>query len=101
LGIVAQDQNTEDSKLPEEIAGKVIASIAKVKKIHPAQVKLDSTFEELKMDSLDGLDVLFELEEAFDVTIPDDRARSIRTVGSVVDAIQKLLVKQKTEAGQR
>jgi acyl carrier protein len=88
----------EDSKLSEEIAGKVIASVAKVKKIQACTVTLDSTFEELKMDSLDGLDMLFELEEVFDVTIPDDRARSIRTVGAVVDEIQKLLVAQKAKA---
>jgi acyl carrier protein len=88
----------EDSKLSEEVAGKVIASVAKVKGIQVGAVNLDSTFEELKIDSLDGLDMLFELEEVFDVTIPDDRARSIRTVGAVVDEIQKLLVAQKAEA---
>ena len=86
-----------DNRLSEEIAGKVIASIAKVKGIDPGEVTLDSTFEELKMDSLDGLDVFFELEEIFDLTIPDDLARSLRTVGSVVDEIQKLFVLQKAK----
>ncbi len=84
--------------MSEKIVKTVIASIAKVKKIDPGAVKLSSTFEELKMDSLDGLDLFFELEEEFDLTIPDDRARSLRTVGNIVDEIQKLLIEQKAEA---
>lgn len=84
--------------MSEKIAETVIISIAKIKKIDPDMVKLSSTFEELNMDSLDGLDVFFELEEAFDLTIPDDRARSLRTVGNIVNEIEKLLVEQKAEA---
>ena len=81
----------EGIRLSEEIIPRVVASIAKVKKIPPQTIRLDSTFEELRMDSLDGLDVFFELEEAFDLTIPDDRARSLRTVGNIVEEIEKLL----------
>ncbi len=84
--------------MSEEIIRTVIASIAKVKKIDPATVQLDSTFEELRMDSLDGLDVFFELEEAFDLTIPDDRVRSLRTVDNVVTELEKLLSEQKTSS---
>jgi acyl carrier protein len=85
--------------LSEEIAAKVITSIVKVKKLRPDDVTLNSTFEELKLDSLDGLDVFFELEEAFDLTIPDDRARSLHSVGSVVEEIEKLLAKRNGNAG--
>ena len=73
------------------VAGSVIALIAKTKRIPPEAVKLDSTFEELKMDSLDGLDLFFELEEAFDLTIPDDRARSLHSVRNVVEELERLL----------
>jgi acyl carrier protein len=88
----------EESRLSEEIAKRVIASIAKIKDIDPDTVKLNTTFEELKMDSLDGLDLYFDLEEAFDLTIPDERAHSLRTVGNIVVEIQKLLVEQKPQA---
>ncbi len=77
--------------MSEKVIQIVIASIAKVKRIDPGAVQLDSTFEELRMDSLDGLDVFFELEEAFDLTIPDDRARSLRTVRNIVEELEKLL----------
>jgi acyl carrier protein len=81
----------EGNRLSDEILGKVLASIAKIKEIAPENISLDSTFEELKMDSLDGLDLFFELEETFDLTIPDERARSLRTVRNIVEEIEKLL----------
>ena len=80
--------------MSDEIIGIVAASIAKIKKINPEAIRLDSTLEELKMDSLDGLDLFFKLEEAFDLTIPDDRARSLRSVRSIVEEIQKLLLER-------
>jgi acyl carrier protein len=81
----------EDNRLSKDIIGTVVASISKVKEIAPESISLDSTFESLKMDSLDGLDLFFELEEAFDLTIPDERARSLRTVRDVVEEIETLI----------
>jgi acyl carrier protein len=88
----------EGARLSDEISEKVIASIAKLKSIAPESIALDMTFEELKMDSLDGLDLFFQLEEVFDLTIPDDRARSLRTVRSIVDEIEKMLSERKSAA---
>jgi acyl carrier protein len=84
----------ENNKLSEEITGRIVAAIAKLKKIAPETVRLDSTFEELRMDSLDGLDLFFQLEEEFDLTIPDERARSLRTVRGIVEEIEKMLPEQ-------
>jgi acyl carrier protein len=82
----------ENDRLSDEIKGKVVMSIAKIKEIAPENIGMDSTFQQLKMDSLDGLDLFFELEEAFDLTIPDDSVRSVRTVRDVVEEIEKLLL---------
>jgi acyl carrier protein len=84
----------EDANLQDNIAETIINSIAKVKKISPDTIRLDSTFEDLKLDSLDGLDLFFELEEAFNLTIPDSQVRSLHNVGSVVEEIEKLLVEK-------
>jgi acyl carrier protein len=86
----------EDARVSKEIAGIVVASIAEIKGIAPESIQLDSAFEELKMDSLDGLDLFFKLEEEFDLTIPDERARSLRTVRNVVEEIEKLTSEQKS-----
>ena len=79
------------------ITPKIVALVAKRKKLAPETITLDSTFEELKMDSLDGLDLFFELEEAFDLTIPDDRARTLRTIRDVVQELETLIA-QKTQS---
>jgi acyl carrier protein len=75
----------------EELAARVAAVIAKTQKIPPESVTIDKTFEELKIDSLDGINILFALEEEFDVDIPDEPANKIRSVREMVRGIEKLL----------
>lgn len=69
----------------------VIAAIAAAKKIPPERIALDSTFEELGVDSLDSLTILFALEERFDISIPDEAARGMRRVREVVDGLEHML----------
>jgi len=66
-------------------------TIAKTQKIPVDSITLDKTFEELKIDSLDGINILFALEEEFKVDVPDDAARQILSVRAAVEGIQKLL----------
>ena len=75
---------------------RVFAVIAKTQRIPIESISLDSTFEELKIDSLDGINIVFELENAFNVAIPDDGVQNMRTVRETVDGIRKL-VEQKSE----
>src|SRR5665647_2010795 len=53
---------------------KVIELIAQKKRIPSEGITLDSTFLDLGIDSLDGMDLLFTFEESFKLTIPDDTA---------------------------
>jgi acyl carrier protein len=69
----------------------VIAAIAAARKLSPERLSLDSTFEELGVDSLDSLTIMFALEERFDVSIPDEVVREMRTVRDVVDGLGHLL----------
>ena len=66
-------------------------TIAKTQKIPVESVTLDKTFEELKIDSLDGINILFALESEFKVDVPDEAARQILSVRAAVEGIQKLL----------
>jgi acyl carrier protein len=65
--------------------------VAKNKGIPLGTVTINSTFEDLGMDSLDAVNLLFAVEEEFDVSIPDMEARSIRSVQEMVVGIEKLL----------
>ena len=73
------------------VAQRVIAVVAKTRKIPPEQISLETTFEELGMDSLDGLNLIFELEEEFNINIPDENALTVRSVGQLVEGFEKLL----------
>lgn len=70
-----------------DTAERTISVIAKFREIPKDQITLDTTLEELKMDSLDGLNLIFELEEEFDIMIPDDKALKMKTIGEMVAGI--------------
>lgn len=74
-----------------ELTARVIGVIARTQKIPPETVTLDKTFEELQIDSLDGINILFALESEFNIDIPDDPARRIRSVRDAVEGVEKLL----------
>ena len=58
--------------MSDDLIARVTAVIVKTQHLPPEAVTIDSTFEELKIDSLDGINLLFALEGEFDVDIPDD-----------------------------
>ncbi len=77
--------------MADEIETQVIAIIAKKRKLDPAAVTLDSTFEQLGVDSLEAADLLFAFEDAFGIVVPDEAAQSIRSVRQAVDGIRRVL----------
>jgi acyl carrier protein len=77
--------------MSEELVTRVAGVIAKTQKIPADSVTLDKTFEELKIDSLDGINILFALESEFNIDIPDDAAREIKTVRQMTEGVEKLL----------
>ncbi len=78
----------------ESVAERVFRVIANAQKIPLESITVDSTFEELKIDSLDGINLLFGLEGEFDINIPDDAARELRTVRAAVEGVEKLLAEK-------
>ena len=70
---------------------RVIRVFADFKKVPVEEITMDTTFEELGFDSLDGLNLVFELEEEFDLTIPDDRVADMKGVRQAVEGIEGLL----------
>jgi acyl carrier protein len=75
----------------DDIAQRCISMIAKAKNIPADTITLDTTFEELNIDSLDKINISFEVEEAFEIAIPDDALGSLKTVGDVVRGVEQLV----------
>jgi acyl carrier protein len=74
-----------------ELEQKILAVIHEQKTLSPNDIRADTQLAELGIDSLDALNILFALEESFGITIPDEKARSIRTVDDMVTTIEALL----------
>ena len=83
-----------------DVAGDVIAIIAKRKRVDKPTVELADRLEDLGLESLDAVEMIFDLEEKFDVQIPynanaSDPQEAFVTVGDVVTAVQNLVAKKK------
>jgi acyl carrier protein len=73
------------------VADKVVEIITREQHLEPGVVRLDSTFAELGIDSLDGVNILFALEEEFKIDIPDAVAQNMKTVRQVVDSLSRVI----------
>ncbi len=78
---------------------KVAETEAKVMQIVSEQMSVDkneisrntSFVNDLNADSLDTVELVMELEDEFDLTIPDEEAEKIKTVGEAIDYVRKHL----------
>lgn len=67
---------------------KIAAIIAEKLDVNAEDITMDTTFEELKIDSLDMVEIIMDLEEAFDITI--DNNTEMKTVGDLIAHIESL-----------
>lgn len=74
--------------------------MAENQQIEPEKIMIDSTFEELEIDSFDGVNLLFAIESEFDIQISDEDARNLRGIRDVVDGVERLLKDQASGGGE-
>jgi acyl carrier protein len=77
--------------MPDDMTERVLKVIATSKRIPLEQVTIDSEFLQLGIDSMDAVEILFALENEFDISIPDDEVRHVRNVRQMVDGVEKLV----------
>ncbi|HEY9039433.1 MAG TPA: acyl carrier protein [Roseovarius sp.] len=79
---------------------RVITIIADQAMLEPSDVTLDSSLEDLGVDSLGLVESIFAIEEAFDITVPFNANEpsagdfDISTVGAIVASVQRLIAEQ-------
>lgn len=87
--------------MSDEVVTKIIGILAEQAVMDPSEVKLESTPEDLGLDSLGMVETVFSIEEAFDISVPfnaNDPTQSdfdISSVQSIVDAVRGLIEEQK------
>ncbi len=77
--------------MSDELIQRVLNVITTVKRLPAGKATIDSSFEELGIDSMDGVEILFGLENEFDITIPDEDAKAIRSIREMVAGVDRLV----------
>ena len=75
----------------QAIENKIIDIISEQMGVDKADVSKETSFiNDLNADSLDTVELVMEFEDEFDISIPDEEAEKIQTVGSAVDYVVKV-----------
>ena len=75
----------------DDLTSRVLRIIAETQRKDPSQVTIDSSFEELGIDSMDGVNIIFALENEFNINVPDDEVTNIRSVRDMVEGVRRLV----------
>lgn len=74
----------------EEIKEKVVKIVSEQMGVDKGEINLETSFvNDLNADSLDTVELVMEFEDEFELSIPDEEAEKIQTVGQAVDYIMK------------
>jgi acyl carrier protein len=81
-----------DTMIGGDIEQQVVGLVRSVKTDVPLDGLTRTTaLADLRIDSLDSLNLLFAIEEHFGIVMSDERAREIRTVGDVIETVMTLV----------
>jgi acyl carrier protein len=79
------------TKVPEEINDietKVIGIVSEQMGVDKSEITRETSFvNDLNADSLDTVELVMEFEDEFELSIPDEEAEKIQTVGQAIDYI--------------
>jgi acyl carrier protein len=79
----------------QEIEAKVIEIVSEQMGVDKSEITRDTSFiNDLNADSLDTVELVMEFEDEFDMSIPDEEAEKIQTVGAAIDYIVEVIKSQ-------
>ncbi len=77
------------------IEEKVIEIVSEQMGVDKSEITRETSFiNDLNADSLDTVELVMEFEDEFDMSIPDEEAEKIQTVGAAIDYIEKIVESQ-------
>lgn len=85
--------------MKDQITQQVIDAVTKIAELDADAVSLETSFEDLGLDSLDALTLVSELEDEFNISIEDEEAYGFTTVQDAVESLQRRLM-NKGEASE-
>lgn len=76
--------------MPDETEEKVIEIVAEQMGVDKSEITRETSFvNDLNADSLDTVELVMEFEDEFELSIPDEEAEKIQTVGQAIDYIKE------------
>jgi len=84
--------------MSDDLIHRVLKVIAASRRLPPGSVTIDSEFVDLGIDSMDAVEILFALENEFDINIPDDDVRTVRNVRQMCEGVAKLVAAKSSGA---
>ncbi len=83
-----------DVHTEEQIFDKVVGIVSEQMGVDKGEIKKETSFvNDLNADSLDTVELVMEFEDEFDMSIPDEEAEKIQTVGAAVEFIMSVASK--------
>jgi len=80
--------------MAEETTSRLKQIIAEQLSIKPEELKAGTTFDQLGADSLDRVEIIMKIEEAFDLELDDDKAEKITTIDELIEYVDSLREKK-------
>jgi len=77
--------------MSDELTERILKVIATSKRMPVEQITIDSEFQQLGIDSMDAVEILFALENEFYINIPDEEVRHVSTVRQMAEGVEKLI----------
>ena len=77
--------------MSELIFEKIADLLSSKKGVNKELINIDSSFEELGLDSLDAVELIADLEDEFNVTIPNIELQNIKSIKQAVNGLQKAI----------
>jgi len=76
--------------MADEIQDKVIEIVSEQMNVDKGEITRETSFvNDLNADSLDTVELVMEFEDEFELSIPDEEAEKIQTVGQAIDYIKE------------
>ena len=75
----------------QDLADAVIMAIAKQKDLDSSSIDLNSSLPELGVNSLDAISIVYDIEDQFDIEVPNEMLADLESVRDIVDKLSTLI----------
>jgi acyl carrier protein len=83
--------NLNEASAGTDLAERVISVIRKAAEKPVENITLDTTFEELGIDSVDAVTITFAIEDEFGIEIPDQGFLGLTNIGQIIEMLDKII----------